>query len=76
MLMRKERLAELHVADSIESLAIQLEAYADEFARLANSPQQMRLAARFLDFVHEMTCSRGTEPEKRKEPTKDRNHGR
>jgi hypothetical protein len=76
MLRGNERLAELHVADSIESQAIQLEAYGDEFARLANCPQQMRLAARFRDFIHEMTCLRGTKPEKRKEPTKDRNHGR
>ncbi len=75
--IRKEQIAEMLVADTIESQAIQLESYAGEFARLANTPQQMKLAVRFRHFIDEITHVSGKEPEMGREPRKpERDHER
>jgi hypothetical protein len=63
------RHARLLAADAIEGRAVQLESFADEFERLAKSPAQWKLAARFKAFVSEITRTTGKEQELGKEAT-------
>ncbi len=37
--------------DSIESVMTQMEAFRDEFSRLASTPEQQQLAGQFRNFV-------------------------
>ena len=64
---RGQRISELLSADNYEGMATQLEAWSDSFTRMANSPQQMKAAKGFREFVEETVKGKDT-PEKGKEP--------
>jgi hypothetical protein len=59
---RKVRLADYVIYDTSEAVLSSLEAFGDEFERLARTPEQRQLAATFQQFVGEFTGtgSRGT----------------
>jgi hypothetical protein len=65
---REQRTEELLMADTLDGTMTQLEAWADTFGRLANSPQQLRAAAGFREFVEEFTGRGKDMPEIGKEP--------
>ncbi|HTU17856.1 MAG TPA: hypothetical protein VMG10_07300 [Gemmataceae bacterium] len=56
---RKVRLADYVIYDTSEAVRDNLEAFGDEFERLARTPEQRQLAAAFQQFVGEFT---GTGP--------------
>ncbi len=64
--VQREERAGLLVSDTFTGQATQLEAFADEFERLANTVAQWKLAAKFKEFVA------GTARTTSKEPAKDR----
>jgi hypothetical protein len=62
------REARLLAADAVAGRATQLEAFADEFERLAKGPHQTFLAANFKEFVADATGAKGKESQLGKEP--------